>query len=133
MSISVVEWATLCLPFYCWCLCVTGVSICFKCLIVLSGLRWRLSRRNGKSSSNIGVWFSFFYPSMFLNNFYKKVKARIGISVNPRELGDFFLAFHRDSGSLAAIGCIALGKLSTPRPGRKNIWLITLGQRSANS
>ena len=46
-----------------------------------------------KSNSNIDVWIVL-YPSMFLNNFQKNMKGRIGISVVLRELGDFFLPFN---------------------------------------
>ena len=86
------EWATFCLPSSCWCVCVIGISICFKRLIVLSRSAWRLKRRIGKSSSDINVWIVF-YPSMFLDNLRENMKARVDVSVVLCELGDFFLLF----------------------------------------
>ena len=49
---------------------------------------------------------------MFLNNVRKNVKARIGVSIVLQDFASSFSHFPRsDGGNLAAISCIALGKL----------------------
>ena len=74
------EWAPFCFPFFCWDVLVTGVSVCFKRLFVLSRATRRLNRRIGKSRSDINVWIVINH-SMFLNNFGKNVKGSIGVSI----------------------------------------------------